>query len=208
MSKTCLALAASLSVAFAAALLPVARAADEKPARPAAPAFKVKDSQGKERTLEEFKGKWVVVEWVNPSCPFVKKFYAPGFLQAMQKKYADKGVVWLLACSTNPDHKDYMTAEQWKTYVAEAKVPAAAVLLDADGTMGKAYGATRTPEMRVICPQGTIVYTGAIDDNPAAKADPATARNYVAEVLDAVLAGKDAPLASAPAYGCSVKYAK
>ncbi len=182
--------------------------AQEKPAAPEAPAFTVKDIDGKDRTLAEFKGKWVVMEWVNPGCPYVKKFYTPGVMQELQKKYADKGIVWLSVCSTNAAHKDYKTAEQWKAYVAEAKLAATAVLLDTDGTVGKAFGAMRTPEMRIICPKGTIQYVGAIDDNKDVAADPKTAKNYVVEFFDAVLADKAPPTTSAPAYGCSVKYAQ
>jgi hypothetical protein len=176
-------------------------APEEAEKAPNAPAFTVKDLDGKDRTLAEFAGKWVVLEWVNPGCPYVKKFYAPGVMQALQKKYVEKGVVWLSVCSTNPAHKDYKTAEQWKAHVAEAKLGATAVLLDSDGVMGKAYGAMKTPEVRIVCPKGTIQYVGAVDDNKDAKADPATARNYVAEVLDAVLADKTPAVTSAAAYG-------
>jgi len=180
----------------------------EQPAAPEAPAFTVKDLDGKDRTLAEFTGKWIVMEWVNPGCPYVKKFYAPGVMQDLQRKFAEKGVVWLAVCSTNATHKDYKTAEQWKAYVAEAKVAATAVLLDTDGTVGKAYGAMRTPEMRIICPKGTIQYVGAIDDNKDVAADPKAARNYVAEFFDAVLADKVPTTTATTAYGCSIKYAQ
>lgn len=184
---------------------PPAEPKPEEPAKPAEPAvapdFTAKDLDGKDRTLAEFKGKWVVLEWVNPNCPYVKKFYTPGVMQELQKKYTEKGVVWLSVCSTNPAHKDYKTAEQWKAHVAEAKLASTAVLLDADGAVGKAYGALRTPEVRIVCPKGTLAYVGAVDDNKDAKADPKTARNYVAEVLDASLAGKTPALTSSPAYG-------
>ncbi len=174
---------------------------DEAPKAPVAPAFTVKDIDGKERTLAEFAGKWVVLEWVNPGCPYVKKFYNPGVMQALQKKYVEKGVVWLSVCSTNPAHKDYKTPEQWKAHVVEAKLGSTAVLFDSDGVVGKAYGAMRTPEVRIVCPKGTIQYVGAVDDNKDPKADPATARNYIAGFLDAVLAGKTPEVTSSPAYG-------
>jgi cytochrome oxidase Cu insertion factor (SCO1/SenC/PrrC family) len=175
--------------------------APKAPEAPVAPAFTVKDIDGKDRTLAEFAGKWVVLEWVNPGCPYVKKFYTPGVMQALQQKYVEKGIVWLSVCSTNPAHKDYKTPEQWKAYVAEAKVGATAVLFDADGTVGKAYGALRTPEVRIVCPKGTLQYVGAVDDNKDPKADPTKARNYISEFLDAVLAGKTPEVASSPAYG-------
>lgn len=168
---------------------------------PPAPAFKVKDLDGKERTLEEFKDKWLVLEWTNYGCPFVKKHYDGGHMQKLQKTYADKGVVWLTVCSTNTAHKDYLDAEAFKKAAAQKKVASTAILLDADGTMGHLYGAKTTPDLRVISPKGLIVYSGAIDDKPSAQANPAEAKNYVAEVLDAVLAGKPCPIASTKSYG-------
>jgi peroxiredoxin len=169
--------------------------------RPAAPAFKCKDVDGKERTLEEFKDKWVVLEWTNPNCPFVKKFYEPGFMQNLQKTYTAKGVVWLSICSSAAGKEGYFTAEQWKTMIADKKIASTAVLLDADGVMGKAYGAKTTPHIWVIGPKGTIWYTGAIDDTKDKKADPAKAVNYIVQTLDAGLAGKDPAVTETQSYG-------
>ncbi len=208
------------AAALAAASLPFvsAFAEDPKPAAPPpseekkepalvkAPEFKLKDLDGKERTLAEFKDKWVVIEWTNYSCPFVVKHYKPGTMQALQAKYAAKGVVWLSICSSAEGKQGYLTPEDWKKAVVEAKAAPTAVLLDADGTTGHAYGAKTTPDMRVINGKGEIVYSGAIDDDPTAKGDPAKATCYVAQVLDAVLEGKTPPVTSTKPYGCSVKY--
>jgi glutathione peroxidase-family protein len=181
---------------------------EKAPELPKAPDFSVKDLDGKDRTLGEFAGKWVVLEWINLGCPFVRKHYDPSAMQALQQKYKDKGVVWLSVCSTNPTHKDYRTAADFKKDVATYKAVPAAVLLDSDGVMGKAYGAKTTPEIRIINGKGEIVYQGAIDDDPSMKGDPSKANCYVSQVLDAVLDGKAAPVASTKPYGCSVKYAK
>lgn len=199
-----LAMAALVAGAFA----PLVGAEEKKDEeRPLAPAFKVKDLDGKERTLEEFKGKHVVLEWVNLECPFVKKFYNPGYMQKLQKTYADKGVVWLSICSSAPGKQGHLSAEDWKKAYAEKKMASTAVLLDPDGTVGKAYGAKTTPHMWVIGPKGTIEYTGALDEDRSPQADPAKTKNYVVEALDALLAGKAPATRETVPYGCSVKYA-
>jgi peroxiredoxin len=215
--------AAALALAFGAAAGPVVadEAKPSEPAKPAesapkaadasaakAPDFKVKDLDGKERTLAEFKDKWIVLEWANYGCPYVKKHYDPGHMQKLQKTYTDKGVVWLTVCSTEAKHKDYLDAAAFKKAVAEKKAVPTAVLLDTDGAMGKAYGARKTPDMRVISPKGVIVYSGAIDANVDQRADPAKTQNYVVDVLDAVLADKPCPIAKTEPYGCSVKSAR
>lgn len=215
MTKTSWFVSAALA-ALAAVCAPRPVGADDSPAapggepkkeRPAAPAFKVKDVDGRERTLDELKGKWVVLEWTNLGCPFVKKHYDPGAMQALQKAWAEKGVVWLTVCSSAPGKQGHMDAEGWKKAIAQQKIASTAVLLDADGTMGRAYGARKTPHMWVVCPKGTIWYTGAIDDNPSNAPDAKATRNYVSEALEAGLAGKEPAVTETQPYGCSVKYA-
>ncbi len=195
--------------AFADEPKPAEKPPEEKkePQLPKAPDFKLKDVDGKERTLAEFKGKWVVLEWTNYGCPFVKKHYEPGAMQALQTKYTAKGVVWLSICSSAEGKQGFLTPEQWKKAMAEWKSVPTALLLDADGTTGLAYGAKTTPDMRVINGNGEIVYSGAIDNEMAIPGNPAKATNYVAQVLDAVLEGKAPPVTSTKPYGCSVKYA-
>lgn len=172
-----------------------------------APTFTLKDTTGKERTLAEFKGKTVVLEWTNYKCPFVKKHYGSGNMQALQKKYTAKGVVWLSICSSAKGKQGYFTQEEWPKKKLEAKSNATAVLLDPAGTTGKAYGAKNTPHMFVIDTEGMLAYQGAIDSNPSW--DPKTikgATNYVAAVLDDLLAGKKTTQKDTKPYGCSVKY--
>ena len=171
----------------------------EEPAK--APDFTLKDLDGKERKLSEFVGKWVVLEWMNFKCPYVKKHYAKGDMQALQKKYTDKGVIWLSICSSADGKEGFLSVEDWKKAVAEKKAVPTALLPDADGKVGHLYNARTTPDMRIVDPKGNLVYTGAIDDTKDAKADPAKCKNYVAEALDAALAGKPLPTPSTTSYG-------
>jgi len=168
---------------------------------PVAPAFTLTDTQGKDRSLAEFAGKYVVLEWINPECPFVKKFYNVGKMQQWQEKYTDKGIVWLIVTSAAPGKQGFRSPDEWNSYIEEQGIKATALLQDNDGQVGRAYGATNTPHMYVINPDGKLIYQGAIDDNPSAdSADIDTAHNYVTPILDAALNSKTR------AYGCSVKY--
>lgn len=179
-----------------------------KPEPVQAPDFTLKDLDGKERKLSEFAGKWVVLEWTNYSCPFVKKHYGPKSMQATQKAWTDKGVVWLSICSSAEGREGYLSPEDWKKAVAEQGAVPTALLLDGDGTVGHLYGARTTPDMRVIDPKGRLVYTGAIDDDPSMKSDPTKAKNYVSAALEAGMAGKAIETPETKPYGCGVKYAK
>lgn len=173
----------------------------------AAPEFTLKDSKGQTHSLSDFKGKYVILEWVNHGCPFVKKHYDTGNMQDLQKKYTDKGMVWLTICSSAPGKQGHQTPEQWeKTYTAKKKA-STAILLDEDGKVGKAYGAKVTPHMYIINPEGELIYQGAIDDDRSANKDKArTANNYVKAALKAAQAGEPIPNANNNPYGCSVKY--
>jgi len=172
-----------------------------------APPISLKDSNGKAVRLDEFKGKFVVVEWVNFQCPFVGKQYGSGNMQKLQKEYTEKGVVWLSVCSSAQGKQGYVTGAEANALVAEKDASPSRFLLDPKGTTGKAYGAKTTPHMFVIDPKGTVVYNGAIDDKPSTdKADIATAKNYIVAVLDAAMSGKPVETAVTQPYGCSVKY--
>jgi len=174
-----------------------------------APDFKLKDIDGNERTLKEYEGKIVVLEWVNHGCPFVKKHYESGNMQGLQKKYVEKGVIWLSICSSAEGKQGWMKPEEWKAINKKLECAPTTVLLDPAGEVGKLYGAKTTPNFCIINAKGVRVYDGAIDDKKSAnQADIKTARCYVSEVLDAVLAGKDSPIRRTDSYGCSVKYAQ
>lgn len=173
----------------------------------AAPAFETKDANGKDQKLSAYKGKWVVLEWTNKDCPFVRKHYESKNMQTLQKTYTQKGVTWLSVLSSSKGKQGYLEAADAKANAATVGASPSALLLDPTGTIGKAYGAKTTPHMFVIDPKGVVVYAGAIDDNNSA--DPsviAKSKNYVAAALDAGLAGKPIETATSQPYGCSVKY--
>lgn len=173
-----------------------------------APDFTLKDSNGKEHSLKDYAGKYVVVEWVNFDCPFVKKHYSTGNMQALQEKYTGKGVVWLSVNSSAAGKQGNFEPAKINELIKERKAHPTAYLLDSDGTVGHKYGAKATPHMFIVNPKGVLAYAGAIDDKDTTDAeDVKSAKNYVAQALDQALAGKKIATASTKAYGCSVKYA-
>jgi peroxiredoxin len=172
-----------------------------------APAFSVTDTAGKTVSLADFKGKYVVLEWVNPGCPYVQKHYSSANMQGTQRAAVDKGVVWLAVNSTAPDAADYRAPAAMASWMKEQQAAASAALMDSDGKVGRAYGARTTPHMYVIDAQGKLVYAGAIDSRPSSRAaDVKGATNYVNQALGEALAGKPVSLAATQPYGCSVKY--
>jgi len=172
----------------------------------AAPDFSALDALGKSHKLSDFKGKHVVLEWTNPGCPFVVKHYG-GNMQALQKEFTAKGVVWLSVNSTNKDASDYLAPAKLMAWTVEKKAAASAVLMDESGKIGQLYSARTTPHMYIINPKGVLVYAGAIDSVPSARVDDIkTATNYVRQGLNETLGGKPISVASTRAYGCSVKY--
>lgn len=172
-----------------------------------APAFTVADTNGKPVSLADFKGKHVVLEWVNPGCPFVVKHYSSSNMQGTQKEATAKGVVWLTVSSTAPDASDYKKPADLAKWMQGQKAAATATLMDDDGKVGKAYGARTTPHMYIVDPAGTLVYAGGIDDKPSSNAaDIPSSKNYVKAALAETLAGKPVTQASTRPYGCSVKY--
>lgn len=173
----------------------------------AAPEFSLSDIHGQTRTLSEFKGKYVVLEWVNPDCPFVKKHYSGGNMQGLQKTYTEKGVIWLSINSSAAGKQGNYSPEEWVSLQAEKNVSATATLLDPDGVVGHQYGAKTTPHLFIVDPAGNLIYQGAIDDKSSTdSADIASSTNYVAKALDEVLAGKPVSVSETKPYGCSVKY--
>ncbi|WP_233998911.1 thioredoxin family protein [Microbulbifer pacificus] len=192
-----LALLAAPTLAFAAAV------PGEK-----APDFSEVDAAGKSHRLADYRGQWLVLEWFNKDCPYVKKHYGSGNMQALQEKYTSRDINWLTVISSSKGKQGYLEPAQALEVAESHDLNASApFLLDVDGSMGRAYGAKTTPHMFIINPEGQVVYAGAIDDNdsanPAVIADSA---NYVAAALDASMAGNAVAVASSRAYGCSVKY--
>jgi peroxiredoxin len=182
-------------------------AADSPAVGTTAPDFSLTDSKGKTQTVSQYKGKYVVLEWFNPDCPFVKKHYGSGNMQKLQEELTAKGVVWLSIDSSAPGLEGNLSAEQAEKKIAEWKTKQTALVLDPDGKAGRSYGAKNTPHMFVINPEGKIIYEGAIDSkatpNPS---DIASSTNYVKVALEESLAGKTVTNANTKPYGCSVKY--
>jgi hypothetical protein len=174
-----------------------------------APEFMLTDTNGTSHRLSDFKGKIVVLEWINHGCPFVVKHYGSANMQKLQKVYTEKGVVWLSICSSAPGHQGHMTPVEWNRTTVDKIAFPTAILLDADGNVGHLYEAKTTPQMFVIDALGVLVYGGALDSIKSADAlDIPKAENYVAKALDEILAGKPVSRPSTTPYGCSVKYAK
>jgi peroxiredoxin len=196
--KTTLALFTSLTLASAAMAVEVG-----KPA----PDFTVTDITGKPVKLSDYAGKIVVIESYNSDCPYCHNQYKTGAMQALQEELATNGVVWLLVNSVNPKNFSHRTPEQARKEMAAEKMDVTAWIDDSSGAIGHLYGMETTPHMFVIDKSGTLVYDGAIDNQPDPFHDPAKAKNYVREAVDEVTAGKSVAVSQTKPYGCSVKYA-
>src|SRR5213595_3098957 len=182
---------------------------DPPPVGTAAPDFSLTDAKGETHSPSQYKGKYVVLEWFNPECPFVKKHYGSGNMQKLQEEYTGKGVVWLTIDSNAPGSEGNLSADAASKVMTGWKTRQTALLLDPEGKAGRAYGAKNTPDMIVINPEGKIVYEGAIDNkatpNPA---DIPNSTNYVKVTLDETMSGKPVSTPTSRPYGCSVKYKK
>jgi hypothetical protein len=194
------------ATAIAAAFLALSSHAIAKVGE-AAPAFTLTDIAGKTHSLADFKGKTVVLEWVNPECPFVEKHYESGNLPALQKAAAADGVVWLLINSARKGAQGDFAPDKVMAWSKQMGAAPAAYMRDQDGKVGKLYGAKTTPQMFVINKEGVLVYDGAIDSiRSTDKDDIKKAQNYVTGALAALKAGKPVTPATTKPYGCSVKY--
>ncbi len=172
-----------------------------------APSFTASDTSGKPVSLSSFKGKYVVLEWTNPGCPFVKKHYDGGNMPATQKAALSKGVVWLSMVSTAKSHQDYATPAELTAWQKSKNAVPTATLMDADGKVGRLFAARTTPHLYIVNPDGKVVYAGGIDSIPSANpGDIKSATNYVNQSLGEVFAGKPVSQPVTRAYGCSVKY--
>lgn len=174
-----------------------------------APAFAAKDGEGKTRSLSEFRGKTVVLEWTNAGCPYVQKHYNSGSMQGLQKGASGDGVVWLTLISSAPGKQGYVSPTEAKTWKTSTDAGSTALLLDPGGQVGHAYEAKTTPHMYIVDKAGKLVYMGGIDDKPSA--DPSTlkgAKNYVSAALSDIDAGRPVATAVSKPYGCSIKYSE
>jgi hypothetical protein len=194
--------------ALALAAIPFATGAEAPKVGAPAPSFTATDSHGKAESLDQFKGKYVVLEWHNQGCPYTIKHYASGNMQNLQKRWTAKGVVWFTVISSAPGQQGYVSASQENDYMAKMHATPTAALLDPDGKLGHLFDAKTTPHMFIIDPAGKLVYEGAIDsiESPD-QSDIKGADNYVNDALTAALAGKSIAVNHTRPYGCSVKYA-
>ncbi len=198
----------TLSLLWACLLLLVASGASAVPASgEKAPAFTLPTTGG-DVSLSDYAGKWVVLEWFNPNCPFVRKFYGPGYLQKWQKEWSEKGVSWILVSSSHVGHPDHVAVADIPAVLTKLKIDSAKLLIDETGAVGKAYGATNTPQVFLISPEGVIVYQGAIDDcRTSDTADVPQAKNFLLQALKEATSGEKVEVTATRPYGCSVKYA-
>ena len=206
-------LSLAAGMAAAVALTAGALIASTAQAAPAtgtpAPAFSGLTSAGETISLADFAGKTVVMEWTNDGCPFVKKHYTapPSNMQTLQKGAAADDVVWISVISSAEGEQGYADAARANELTASRGAAPAHVVLDAEGTIGKLYGAKTTPHMFIITPDGNLAYDGAIDSKASAKvADIDTATNYVTAALADLEAGKPVAAPVTKPYGCAVKY--
>jgi peroxiredoxin len=196
-----LGLAVALSFCLAA---PLAWAA--KVGQPA-PDFTVSDVQGRPVKLSEQRGKFVVLEWVNPECPYVRRHYESGNMQSLQKEFGSKDVVWLTVNSTREGHSEFKSPQEMAKWMSQQGAAPKATLIDKDSKVGKAYDARTTPHMYVVDPQGKLIYAGAIDDKRWASTEQTKqAKNHVRAALGEAMAGKPVSVAATSPYGCTVKY--
>ena len=172
-----------------------------------APAFTGTDSHGQAHKLADYRGKYVVLEWTNNGCPYTRKHYDSGNMQALQKEWTGKGVVWLTVLSSAAGEQGYMTADQENAYMMKVHAAPTAALLDPEGSIGREYDARTTPHMYVIDPAGKLIYEGAIDDHPTTElADVKQSKNYVSAALAQAMADQPVGTPYTRPYGCSVKY--
>ena len=196
-----------LVATVAAVAIPLCAGAQQVRVGDPAPAFTSTDSHGQTHSLEQYRGKYVVLEWHNQGCPFTRKHYVSGNMQSLQKEWTAKGVEWFTVISSAPGTQGYVTPDEENAYVAKMNAAPSAVLLDSDGKLGRLYNAKTTPQMFVIDPEGKLIYAGAIDNRPTPDAeDIRGADNYVNDALTASMAGRAVANPYTRSYGCSVKY--
>jgi peroxiredoxin len=198
-----------LALGFATALAVIAAPAIAATATVGQPApdFSVPDLNGKPVQLSSFRGKFVVLEWTNPECPYVRRHYDSGNMPSLQKEVAAKDVVWLAVNSSSPSSGEFTTPENMAKWLAAKGGTPKATLIDKDGKVGRLYGARTTPHMYVINAGGALAYMGGIDDQPTARLkDLKGARNFVDEALSEISQGKPVSVTASRAYGCSIKY--
>ena len=194
----------AVSMLFIANLFGAAKVGEQ------APDFTLTDIHGKEHSLSDYEGKVVVLEWTNYGCPYVKKHYNSGNMQALQgEATSSDDAVWLTICSSKPGSQGHMSPADWQKESAKRDVQSTAILIDENGKVGRAYGARVTPHMYVIDKQGELVYNGAIDSMATTDIDDLKkAENFVSAALAALQQGEPVEKSTSKPYGCGIKYAR
>jgi len=196
-----------LSAVAALAFATAATSALAATAGQTAPDFTLTDTHGKAVRLSDYRGKYVVLEWTNPDCPFVQRHYNTRNMPGLQKEWGTRDVTWLSIDSSSRDSSEFKTSVQLDAWMSAHEGSQKAVLIDGDSATARLYAAKTTPHMFVINPEGRIVYAGAIDDRPRASADETrNAKNYVRTALTAATRGTAVDPANTTPYGCSIKY--
>jgi peroxiredoxin len=173
-----------------------------------APAFEVIDSSKRKRTLAEFKGKPVVLEWSSPACPFAKAQYVSGRIPELQKWAEQQGVIWLTVLSSHPSRSDYLEPDKAEAFNRSRGGAPSALLIDASGAVGTSYGAKTANHMFIVGKDGTLVYAGGIDDGETMNPKKVlAAHSYVRPALEDILAGKAVRVATTQPFGCALAYA-
>jgi len=173
----------------------------------AAPDFTLEDTNGNNHTLSDYEGSYVVLEWINFDCPFVKKHYGSGNMQNLQKTFGGNDVVWLSISSSAHGNQGHYHPDEANQLIKESGASPTAYLMDFDGDVGRIYAAKTTPHIFIINPEGSLIYQGAIDSVPSVNpSDIAKATNYVVQALNEAMAGQPISIPVTIAYGCSVKY--
>ena len=199
----------SRTLLSAAALLALGAHLPARAARVGQPApdFSLPDTGGKAVRLADFRGRFVVLEWTNPGCPFVRKHYESGNMGATQKLARDQGVAWLAINSTETASGDYLEPPRLADWLKQHQGVPTAVLMDPEGTTGRAYDATTTPHLYIVDPQGMLVYAGGIDSIASARvSDIEKATNHVKAALADIAAKRPIAQAVTKPYGCTIKY--
>jgi len=177
------------------------------PVNSAAPTFTLTDAKGAKVSLEDFRGKYVVLEWWNYQCPIVVKHYSSQNMQNLQRKLTGEGVVWLTICSSAPGKQGNVDGAKALEVMAGQKGAPTSILLDPTGEVGKKYDAKTTPHMFLVSPKGELLYDGAIDSIPSSNAaDIPKAENYVLKAFEEAKGGKAVSTPKPRPYGCNVKY--
>lgn len=197
----------SFAAAAALTLASIATAQAAPDVGAPAPAFTAVTASGETLALQDLEGKTVILEWTNHQCPFVSKHYGSGNMQALQQEMADEDLVWLQVISSAPGRQGYVEADKAIRLNEERQAAPSDVLMDPEGSIGRAYAARVTPHMYIIDPEGTLLYMGGIDSIASANpADIDEATNYVREAMSAIAAGEAVPNPVTRAYGCTIKY--